>query len=91
MRVQKLLVALTVVSIGGAAAWAHVPVTLADVMASFQARSSGGFAIRAHHFVDTPPSDYGGTQPYAQIRPFPPFDGRHYCQDDYHLLAVSTI
>ncbi|MEU7790831.1 hypothetical protein [Amycolatopsis sp. NPDC049159] len=54
-----------------------------------RASCAGGAAIRNHHVVGGgSPADIDGR---VSIRVLPSVDGRHYCQDDWHVILVAEI
>ncbi|WP_439380258.1 hypothetical protein [Amycolatopsis lexingtonensis] len=60
-----------------------------DAEAVLHASGTGGAAIRNHHVVSGgSPADIDGR---VSIRVLPSMDGRHYCQDDWHVILVSEI
>jgi hypothetical protein len=66
-------------------------VTYGDVRGHFQTAEGGG----AVSFQTGTPAAFsaGGNIFDHSIRPFPgsPWDGRHVCEDDWHLLAIALI
>jgi uncharacterized protein (DUF1501 family) len=66
-------------------------VTRGDAEAIFQAFGNGGWAIRDHRGTQVgAPAD---SQLRGSIRPFSgsPWDGRHFCAEDWHVLIVADI
>lgn len=60
-----------------------------DAEAVLHASGTGGAAIRNHRTVgDGSPADLDGR---VSIRVLPSVDGRHFCQDDWHVILVSEI
>jgi len=67
-----------------------------DAEAVLRAFGNGGWAIRNHHGVITTDPAEGLSTPAdiegrASIRPLPMFDGRHYCAEDWHVIALALI
>ncbi|WP_370963275.1 hypothetical protein [Amycolatopsis sp. cg9] len=93
-------VALEVVAVAGllgiAGAMTSAPADAApgrtsrgDAEAVLRASGAGGAAIRNHHVVGGgSPADIDGR---VSIRVLPSVDGRHYCQDDWHVILVAEI
>ncbi len=66
-------------------------VTRGDAQAVLEAFPNAGRIIRSRQIVQTnSPAD---PQLKASIRPFSgsPFDGRHYCVEDWHVVVVAMI
>jgi hypothetical protein len=60
-----------------------------DAEAVLHASGTGGAAIRNHRTVSGgSPADIDGR---VSIRVLPSVDGRHFCQDDWHVILVSEI
>lgn|SRR5215217_7597416 len=67
------------------------PVTRGDAQAVLEAFPNAGRIIRSHQIVQAnSPAD---PELKASIRPFSgsPFDGRHYCVEDWHVIVVAMI
>lgn len=82
---------LVVVSLlAGSPADANSPrITRGDVEAIFQAAPNGGWAVRLHS-----PTGQGGpvdAQDRGAIRPLSFNDGKHYCAEDWHVIALGLI
>ena len=65
--------------------------TPGELLAMFNAHLTGGQAIRIHSPQIQGAPAQGGPQSKYMIRPFPPFDGNHYCVSDSHLLVIAFI
>src|SRR5216117_673153 len=70
---------------------APVRVSRGDAEAVLHAGGTGGAAIQNHRTVS------GGSPADLEVRvtiralPTPLYDGRHYCQDDWHVIAAAEI
>jgi hypothetical protein len=91
-----LLVSVVVVSLSGSpAALANSSrITRGDVEAVFNAFLTGGRTILFRgqaKVVEGAPADFVGSQ--GAIRPFggTPFDGKHYCVDDWHVILIAQF
>ena len=61
-----------------------------DVQAVLEAFGSGGWAVRNHSAVVLgAPADQLGN--HGAIRPLAPWDGRHFCAEDWHVIVVAGI
>jgi hypothetical protein len=66
-------------------------VTRGDAEAVLNAFTTGGRTIFLHRgIVEGGPAD-GFSASLAAIRPVPPFDGRHYCADDWHVILLALF
>ena len=91
-----LKVAIATGLLGIAGAMISVPAQAApgrtsrgDAEAVLHAGGTGGAAIRNHRTVSGgSPADIDRR---VSIRVLPSFDGRHYCQDDWHVILVAEI
>ena len=64
--------------------------TRGDVQAVLEASGSGGWAVRSHNAVaQGAPADQLGS--HGAIRPFAPWNGRHFCAEDWHVILVADI
>ena len=60
------------------------------MQAVLEASGSGGWAVRSHSAVaHGSPADESGS--HGAIRPFAPWDGRHFCAKDWHVILVAEI
>ena len=65
-------------------------ITRGDAEAVLNAFGTGGQVILAHGgTVDAGPADFDGS--HGSIRPFQgsPWDGRHFCAEDWHVIVVA--
>jgi hypothetical protein len=66
-----------------------------DAESVLQAFGTGGFAILKHHeIVDGVPEgapSQGLADSRVAIRPFSAWDGRHFCELDWHTILVADI
>lgn len=86
-----VLVGLAVASAVPAGAAGNDRVTRGDVQAHFQAGEGGGNVV----FSNTPAAFIAAPANLFMhgIRPFEgsPWDGAHFCEDDWHLLVIALI
>jgi len=75
----------------GHQAFANPPrVTAGDAQAVLHGSTTGGSVIFKHRgTVEGGPSD-SRLGSLAAIRPIPPWNGRHFCADDWHVLLVTV-
>jgi hypothetical protein len=66
-------------------------ITRGDVQAVLNAFNTGGRVIRLHkgETAVAPPADFVGS--HGAIRPFPDWDNRHFCAEDWHVILVAGI
>lgn len=65
--------------------------TAGDVQAVLNGFTTGGRVILAHgQAVEGAPAD-GMPGSSVAIRPFNPWDGHHYCADDWHVILVAEF
>jgi hypothetical protein len=67
-------------------------ITHGDVQAVFEAFGNGGRAILQHsRTAQGAPADFFGS--HGAIRPFAgsPWDGAHFCAEDWHVIQVADI
>lgn len=65
-------------------------ITRGDAQAVFEAFGGGGRAILQHSGeAEGAPADFLGT--HGAIRPFAPWDGRHFCADDWHVIVIADV
>jgi hypothetical protein len=66
-------------------------ITRGDVEAVFNAGGTGGRVIRVKkgETAVAAPVDFVGS--HGAIRPFPDWDNRHFCAEDWHLIVVAGI
>ena len=67
-------------------------ITRGDVEAVFQAFGTGGRVIlRKGRATEAAPADFFGS--HGSIRPFrgSPWDNRHFCAEDWHVILVAEI
>lgn len=81
-------VAVIVMTMSGAASERN-PITKGDVRANFQAIANGGAVIRSNKGFETtiPPAN----AVIHSIRPLPFWDGLHYCELDWHAIAITDF
>jgi hypothetical protein len=61
-----------------------------DVEAVFEAFGNGGWAVLRHSkAAHGAPADELGS--HGAIRPFQPWDGRHLCAEDWHVILIADI
>ncbi len=61
-----------------------------DVQAVLEAFGGGGWAILQHSKVARgAPADQTGS--HGAIRPFDPWDGRHLCAEDWHVILIGDV
>lgn len=65
--------------------------TKGDAEAVLQAFGSGGFAILRHSKVAEGAPSQGLSDSRVAIRPFSAWDGRHFCQLDWHVILIADI
>jgi hypothetical protein len=65
--------------------------TKGDAEAVLQAGGSGGFAILQHSKIAEGAPSQGLSDSRVAIRPFSAWDGRHFCQLDWHVILVADI
>jgi hypothetical protein len=65
--------------------------TEGDARAVLNAFGNGGWAVVQHSptIMGAPAAGLLGSP--TAIRPFPPFDGRHYCALDWHVFVIAWI
>jgi hypothetical protein len=64
-----------------------MPATRGDAEAVLRAFGNGGWAVLNHNrVVSVGPADL-----QIQVRPFPFFDGRHYCSLDWHTILIADF
>lgn len=94
MRNARLLALVAVVImlvVPGVATADAVRVTEGDANAVLQAFGNGGWTILLHaQVVEGAPYD-GVVQGLATIKPFKPFNNKHYCELDWHTLLLGDI
>ena len=84
-----LLVVLALVLLAGASAQASSSrITRGDAQAVFQAANTGGAAIRLHGGQGHGPAQ-GAAVDGVRINAFTPWDGRHYCELDWHVISIN--
>ena len=68
-------------------------ITRGDVQAVFNAAGTGGriILLRKGETAEAAPADFVGS--HGSIRPFQgsPWDGRHFCAEDWHVILVAGI
>jgi hypothetical protein len=67
-------------------------ITRGDVQSVFEAFGNGGRAILKHSkTAEGAPADFFGS--HGAIRPFAgsPWDGAHFCSDDWHVIQIADI
>jgi hypothetical protein len=63
-----------------------------DAQAVFEAFGGGGRAVLQHNSAaEGAPADFFGS--HGSIRPFAgsPWDGAHFCQEDWHVILIADI
>ena len=65
-------------------------ITVGDARAVFEAANTGGAAIRLRGGQDVGPALVGAADG-VRINGTPPWEGRHYCVLDWHVIAVNLI
>jgi hypothetical protein len=60
------------------------------VQAVFEAFTTGGFSVLLHGGMvrGAPADDFGS---HGAIRPFQPWNGLHFCAEDWHVILIATI
>jgi len=60
------------------------------VEAVFEAFTTGGFSVLMHGGMvrGAPADDFGS---HGAIRPFPQWDGLHFCAEDWQVILIATI
>jgi hypothetical protein len=67
-------------------------ITRGDVQSVFEAFGNGGRAVLQHSkTAEGAPADFFGS--HGAIRPFAgsPWDGAHFCSDDWHVILIADI
>jgi hypothetical protein len=62
-----------------------------DAEAVLQAFGSGGWAILRHSKVAKGAPSQGTADSRVAIRPFSDWDGRHFCEVDWHVILIADI
>jgi len=84
------LAAVAIVVMTAAGAGAREPVTRGDVQAQFEAVENGGAVISTRKGFETTIPPAGAL--LHSIRPIDPFfEGRRYCELDWHLVTIALI
>jgi hypothetical protein len=84
-----LFVMLALVLLAGTSAHASSSrITRGDAQAVFQAANTGGAAIRLHGGQGHGPAQ-GAAVDGVRINAFIPWDGRHYCELDWHVISIN--
>jgi hypothetical protein len=63
-------------------------ITRGDAQAAFEAVNTGGAAIRRHGGQGHGPAQ-GAVADGVRINAFIPWDGRHYCALDWHVISIN--
>jgi hypothetical protein len=65
------------------------PASKGDATAVLQAFGGAGFAVRLHHeATEGAPAD---PHDRVSIRPFEPWNNRHFCELDWHTILIADI
>ena len=65
--------------------------TKGDAEAVLQAFGSGGWAILRHSKVANGAPSQGTADSHVAIRPFSDWNGRHFCELDWHVILIADI
>jgi hypothetical protein len=82
------LIAVFVLIVGASASATSLRITRGDAQAVFQAANTGGAVIRLHSGQVVGPAQ-GAAADGVRINAFPPWDGRHYCSLDWHVISIN--
>jgi hypothetical protein len=93
--VRKTTIPITVLVLAllvAAGAQATAPrVTQGEAQAIFEAFDNGGWAVRLHAgSLEGAPADFLPDS-LARISPNPPWDGRHFCSLDWHVITLAIF
>jgi hypothetical protein len=83
-----LVVTASALVVGANASATTSRVTRGDAQAVFQAANTGGAAIRLHSGQIVGPAR-GAAEDGVRINAFAPWDGRHYCSLDWHVISIN--
>jgi hypothetical protein len=81
---------LALVTLFAASANASAPrVTQGDAQAILESSGGGGWAVRVHGgSIEGAPADFLPDS-IARIGPNPPWEGRHFCSVDWHVISLN--